>query len=234
MSSRFLMLTLTLCFCLAALGCTKPSSSAPGNSAPDSSQNASPPAAAPGAPSTESSPQSPPLEAQAEPIRVPAGTTLNVRLREAVGSKISQAGQGFSATLAHPVDVGGRQVIPSGSVASGIVVDAAPLGRFKGGARLQLKLTSLRVEGRELPIETSSIVRTEKGKGKRTAVLAGGGAALGALIGGLAGGGKGAAIGALAGGGGGTAGAAFTGNKEIELPAESVLSFKLAHPLEIK
>ena len=65
-------------------------------------------------------------------------------------------------------------------------------------------------------------------------MLAGGGAGLGALIGGLAGGGKGAAIGAAAGAGAGGAGAAFTGNKEIVLPAESALSFTLAQPLEVK
>jgi hypothetical protein len=57
---------------------------------------------------------------------------------------------------------------------------------------------------------------------------------LGALIGGLAGGGKGAAIGALAGAGAGTAGTAYTGNKDIVLPAESAVSFKLEQPLEIK
>jgi hypothetical protein len=73
-----------------------------------------------------------------------------------------------------------------------------------------------------------------KGKGKRTATLIGGGAGLGAIIGGIAGGGKGAAIGALAGGGAGTAGTAFTNNKDIVLPAESALSFKLAQPVQIK
>jgi hypothetical protein len=65
-------------------------------------------------------------------------------------------------------------------------------------------------------------------------VAVGGGAGLGAIIGGLAGGGKGAAIGVLAGAGAGTAGAAFTGNKDIVLPAESALSFKLLQPLVLK
>jgi hypothetical protein len=113
-------------------------------------------------------------------------------------------------------------------------LDAKPLGRFKGGAVLRLKLDSVEVHGKEHRVETSALVRSAKGKGKRTAAMAGGGAGLGALIGGLAGGGKGAAIGAIAGGGAGTAGAAFTGNKDIVLPAESALSFKLEQPLEIK
>lgn len=172
-----------------------------------------------------------------EPVKsvvVPAGTVLTVRLGEAVGSKISQPGQTFSATLASPVELEGKTVIPDGATASGTVVDAKPLGRFKGGARLQLKLTSLNVNGKDHAIETSSLVRTQKGKGKRTATMVGGGAGVGALIGGLAGGGKGAAIGAAAGAGAGTAGTAFTGNKEIVLPAESAVSFKLEQPLEVK
>jgi len=113
-------------------------------------------------------------------------------------------------------------------------MDAKPLGRFKGGAVLQLRLDSININGSDRPVQTSAITRSATGKGKRTAVLAGGGAGLGALIGGLAGGGKGAAIGALAGGGAGGAGAAFTGNKDIVLPAESALSFKLEQPLQLK
>jgi hypothetical protein len=159
---------------------------------------------------------------------------MTVRLGQAVGSKISTAGQTFTATVASPVTVEGKTVIPSGASASGTVVDAKPLGRFKGGASLQLRLTSVSVNGADQAVSTSSVTRVASGKGKRTAILAGGGAGLGALIGGLAGGGKGAAIGALAGGGAGTGGAAFTGNKDIILPAESALSFKLEQPIEVK
>jgi hypothetical protein len=130
--------------------------------------------------------------------------------------------------------VDGNTVIPAGASARGTVVDAKALGRFKGGALLELRLNSITVNGTKQTIETSAISRTLKGKGKRTAVMAGGGTALGAIIGGLAGGGKGAAIGAAAGAGAGTGGAAFTGNKEIVFPAESALSFRLKSPLEVK
>ena len=99
---------------------------------------------------------------------------------------------------------------------------------------LQVKLTSIKVNGAERSIDTSAVTRSEKGKGKRTATFIGGGAGGGALIGGLAGGGKGALIGAALGAGAGTAGAAYTGAKEIVLPAESALSFKLSQPLTIK
>jgi len=85
-----------------------------------------------------------------------------------------------------------------------------------------------------MTVETATLSQTIKGKGKRTGVLVGGGAGLGAVIGGLTGGGKGAAIGALAGGGAGTAGSAYTGNKEIVLPAESAVAFTLKQPLRVR
>jgi hypothetical protein len=165
---------------------------------------------------------------------VPAGQHIVVRLNQAVGSKISSPGQAFSATVTQPVEVNGRVVIPANAEATGTVVEAVPLGRFKGGARLRLALNSIRVEGNTYKVEAAAISQSMKGKGKRTAVAVGGGTGLGALIGGLAGGGKGAAIGAIAGAGAGTAGAAFTGNKDIVLPAETALSFKLTQPLEVK
>jgi hypothetical protein len=222
MRSHFVALTLSLYLSLALLAC----SSKPSNSNADNT----PSGADKGPGSTISKIKS----EISKPVVVPAGTVLTVRLDEAVGSKISQPGQTFSATLANPVEVEGKAVIPEGATASGTVVDAKPLGRFKGGARLQLQLTSVNISGKDHAVETSSMVRTAKGKGKRTATMIGGGAGVGALIGGLAGGGKGAGIGALAGAGAGTAGTAFTGNKEIVLPAESALSFKLEQPLEIK
>jgi hypothetical protein len=251
MRTRLAALTLGLYLSVFVLGCnSKPADSAASNSsdsaaspAPNSGAASSPSGSAAGAGSSGgsgsamsnmSSMKSEPKHEEPKVMVVPAGTVLTVRLGQAVGSKISTAGQTFTATLASPVAVEGKTAIPSGATASGTVVDAKPLGRFKGGAVLQLRLTSITVNGTEQSVSTSSLTRTESGKGKRTAIMAGGGAGLGALIGGLAGGGKGAAIGALAGGGAGTGGAAFTGNKDIVLPAESALSFKLEQPLEVK
>ena len=175
-----------------------------------------------------------PVEApKPEPIVVPAGTVLTVITGQSLGSKTSTSGQAFIATLAQPVGAGGRTALPKGATVSGTVVTAKAKGKIKGEGQLDLVLTSISVRGRTYPIKTNLLSSTEKGKGKRTAATTGGGAAGGALIGGLAGGGKGAGIGALVGAGAGLVGGAFTGNKQIELPAESALSFTLTSSLTL-
>jgi hypothetical protein len=238
MPSRALLVLSVFCMFMLVACTSKPADTASGSGSSSSSQNMSAPSNSAGGNAT-SSPATPAAAPAAaapvpQPVVVLAGTTLTVRLGNAVGSKISSPGDSFSATLASDMTVDGNMVIPKGASVRGTVVDAKPLGRFKGGALLELRLTSITINGTEQKIETSAIERTQKGKGKRTAVLAGGGTALGAIVGGIAGGGKGAAIGALAGGGAGAGGAAFTGNKEIVFPAESALSFKLKSPLEVK
>ncbi|HXZ33826.1 MAG TPA: hypothetical protein VEH30_16235 [Terriglobales bacterium] len=224
MQTRLAAFALAVYLSLTVLGCSKKTDQS-------ADQNAANTPAATPAPAVKAEE---PKKPRVETVTVPAGTSLTVRLGEAVGSKISQPGQSFSASLADAVQVDGKTVIPAGAAARGTVVDAKPLGRFKGGASLQLQLVSITINGTERQIQTAAVSQTEKGKGKRTAVLAGGGAGLGALIGGLAGGGKGAAIGAAAGAGAGGAGAAFTGNKDIVMPAESALTFSLSQPLEVK
>jgi hypothetical protein len=164
-------------------------------------------------------------------VTVPAGTMLVVRLNQTLSSKSSRSGDSFTATLAQPVAVNGKAVIPQHAEAAGTVQEAAPLGRFKGGARLKIVLNSITVNGNAVPVQTAVYSRAVAGKGKRSAGIIGGGAGVGAIIGAIAGGGKGAAIGALAGAGAGTAGAAFTGNKDIVLPAESAVTFKLLKPV---
>lgn len=142
-----------------------------------------------------------------------------------LSSKTAQDGQTFTGTLANGIAVHGKVAIPAGSEVTGVVTEAKSAGKFKGEAILAVKLTSINVRGVPRNVSTDEYVVTQKGKGKRSAVMIGGGAGGGALIGGLAGGGKGALIGGLVGAGAGTAGAAFTGNKELTIPAESVANF---------
>lgn len=219
------LVLLVFSFLLACQKSNAPATTTDNSGTPSATGSPSPIAA--GGPEQSQATQPP------EPLVIPAGTTITVRLGEELSSKTSQAGQGFAATVAQPVVVNGQTVIHSGAGAHGTVVDAKALGHFKGGALLEVSLDSVSVQGRDRAIQTTAVARTEKGKGKRSAGFIGGGAGAGALIGALAGGGKGAAIGALAGGGAGTAGAAFTGNKDIVLPAETALSFKLKQPLEV-
>ena len=168
------------------------------------------------------------------PVVVPAGTVLTVRLGQSLSSKDSRTGSVFTATTANPVTINTKMVIPQGSEAQGVVRDAKKAGRFKGGAVLNLELTSLVVNGLKYNIRTQGVSQTSTGKGKRTAGIVAGGAGGGAAIGGLAGGGKGAAIGALAGAAAGTIGAGATGNRDITMPAESAISFELLQPLTLK
>ncbi|MGO8986085.1 MAG: BON domain-containing protein [Terriglobales bacterium] len=167
------------------------------------------------------------------PIVVPAGTVLTVRVGQALSSNNSHAGDSFPATLDKAVSVAGVTAIPARSRVSGTVVTAKAKGKIKGEGELSLALTSITVQGQTYNIKTSVLNKTIQGKGKRTAATTGGGAAGGALIGGLAGGGKGAAIGALVGGGAGLAGGAATGNQQIQIPVESVQSFRLSAPLTL-
>jgi hypothetical protein len=193
-------------------------------STPDASQAANQPQAPPPTPAP---PPPPP------PIVIPAGKVLTVTVDQEVSTKTANAGDHFDASLAEPVRVNGTEVLRAGTKVSGVVTQAQSAGRLKGSSVLGLGLDSITVHGKTYRLETSSVAENSKGRGKRTGIGAGGGAAFGAIIGAIAGGGKGAALGALAGGGAGAGGAAFTGKRDITVPAETRLDFKLAEPVTI-
>jgi hypothetical protein len=200
---------------LALSGCSKPATT-PDATTSSGGNSASAPAPAP-----------------APPIVVPSGTILSVTVDQSISSKTNNPGDHFDASLAAPVIVGEKQVIASGAKVVGTVTHAKSAGRFKGHAELGVTINSINVNGETYALKTSFVSEAGKGRGKRTAIGVGGGAAFGAIIGALAGGGKGAAIGAGAGAGAGTAGAAFTGNRDITINAETNLRFRLREPLEI-
>ncbi len=168
-----------------------------------------------------------------KPITLPEGTALHVVLDQSLSSGTSRSGDEFEATVSEPIVVDGKTVIPKDAHAKGRVVDAKSSGRLHSPARLEITLTSVEAGGKWYDIDTSDAGRTGKNHNKHNLVFIGGGAAGGALLGGLIGGGKGALIGSAVGAGGGTAAAAATGKQEVSLPAESHLAFRLAKPVTI-
>lgn len=232
MRSRLILFALSVCLALTLLACTSkpPADNSTATSNPTDTN------ATGGSETKEHKEHKKEAkeEKKPQPVIVPAGTSITVSLGSALGSKLSNGGDTFKGTVAKDITVGNQVVIPSGSPVTGTVVDAKPLGRFKGGAALDIRLTSINLNGYDMQVQTAAKSFTAKGKGKRTAVLTGGGAALGGIIGALAGGGKGAAIGLAAGAGAGAGGSAFTGNKEIVLPAESDVTFELTQQLELE
>jgi hypothetical protein len=202
------------------------------NPASTSAPAASPQSAAP-APSSAGA-QEASNAPQPAPVVVPDGTTLHIRINQRISVKTSHEGDPFDGTIVSPVAVNGVEVIPAGSIARGRVVASHKRGHFKGRSVLELTLTGLDVNGRHYRLDTGTVVRTKNGKGKRTAAFIGGGAGVGMLIGGVASGGVGLLIGGLSGAGAGTLGAAFTGNKDIDIPAETVMSFRLDQPIQLR
>ena len=171
------------------------------------------------APTATTAPAPPPVR-----LTVPAGTSVRIRLNGGLAASRNEVGDRFTGVLEAPVVSHGETVFASGTPVSGEVVSSKGKGRFKGAGDLGITLTAIGHES----VETGVYEKNAKGRGKRTAGFAGGGAGLGALIGGLAGGGKGALIGGLAGAGGGTAAGAYTGSRDVTIPAESVIAFRLS------
>jgi hypothetical protein len=216
-------------------GCTNKTSPAPAAQTQPGAVGANPADTANNAPGNPSNAANTASAAPApQPALVlPRGTRLQVRLNQTIDVKHVESGDRFTGVLAEPVVEGNTVAVPSGSAATGEVLLAHKRGRFKGKSVLALTLTRLEVNGTPYRIDTSSLAQTKKGKGKRSAALIGGGAGMGMLIGGLATGGVGLLVGGLAGGGAGALGAAFTGNRDLSIPAESVITFRLQDALTL-
>jgi hypothetical protein len=165
-------------------------------------------------------------------LTIPAGTTVAVRLQSSVSSATAQAGQHFEAVLDEPLVVNGQTVAQRGAAVVGRVVQARKSGRLHNSGYLRLTLASVNVNGKDVPVQASSIFVQGASHKKRNVALIGGGSGAGALIGALAGGGKGALIGAGVGAAAGTTGAYATGEKDVTFAAERRLSFRLTQPVK--
>jgi hypothetical protein len=167
-------------------------------------------------------------------LTIPAGTELAVRVNERIDVKHAVAGEHFSGEIVEPVSQNGGVVIPAGTPVHGRIDEAHRRGHFKGRSYLELRLVSMTLNGNEYGLDTHDTVRSKKGKGKRSAGFIGGLTGAGMLIGGVASGGVGLAIGAASGAGAGTLLAGATGNRDIVIPAESIVHFRLADQLVVQ
>lgn len=185
------------------------------------------------APAPDPVPVTPPPPPPPVKITVPTGTTLAVRLEDALDSEVNQIGQTFGASLTSVITADGEVAIPAGSRIQGHIVDLKSAGKFAGQSILVLQLDSITSGGRTYNLSTDQFKKEGSSRGKNTAEKVGAGAGIGAIIGALAGGGKGAAIGAAAGGGLGGGVQAATKGQQIKLPVETVLNFTLQAPVTV-
>jgi hypothetical protein len=156
---------------------------------------------------------------------IPAGTTIKVRTIDRLTSAEARVGDNFHATLEEPITVNDKELYPRGADVTGRVVDVHVSGRLSEPGELDLVLNTVSSGGRTSSLRVAPLIMKGDSHGKSNATKIGGGAALGAIIGAIAGGGKGAAVGTVAGGAAGTGAAAATGKKEVEIPSETILSF---------
>lgn len=167
-------------------------------------------------------------------VTIPAGTTLRLELKSAVGSDTSTVEQAVSAALRAPVTIDGRVALPAGTEVMGVVTDVERSGRVKGRARVAYRFNSVRAGGENIDIQTSAISHmaeaTKGSDAKKIAIGAGAGAAVGALLGG----GDGAAKGAAIGGAGGTGVVLATRGKEVHLGPGADVTTKLTAPITVR
>ena len=219
---------------------TQPSGTQPPDAPPPGD---APPTNAPPLPNTPPAPRdAPPATysrdrlAQAvpgAPISVPVGQTLLVRMIDSVDSRKNNVGDVFHASLETDLTVNGYLVAHKGADVYGKLAYTKDSGHFSGAAELELELTRIVVDGNSYPVVSDDYTLKGKGRGGDTAKKVGGGAILGAIIGGIAGGGAGAAIGAGAGGAVGAGVQVFTRGKEVKVPSETLLEFKLQQPATV-
>lgn len=172
-------------------------------------------------------------QAATSKVAVPAGTRILIRMVDPVDSSKQKVGYRFTANLETNLQVDDVVVAPRGSTVYGRLANAKSAGNVSGGAELTLELTDIVINGTAYPLLTSSYEVASQGQGSKTAKRVVGGTGLGALVGGLAGGGKGAAIGAGAGAAAGTTVSAASKGKQVSVPSESLLEFRLEQPASL-
>ncbi len=170
---------------------------------------------------------------QAAGLTLPADTNITVRMIDSVNSQTARLGQIFKASVDEPVVVNGQAVIPRGADVLTKLVEDQQSGKIQGRTVLALALVSINVNGRVVDVTSTDVRTTSSSRGARTGTLVGGGAALGAIVGAIAGGGKGAAIGAGSGAALGGGAEVMTSGQQVKIPSETRLTFRLQTPVQI-
>ncbi len=164
-------------------------------------------------------------------IEIPSGTNLIIRMLDSVDSEHDSVGKTFRATIDEPVMVNGQVAVPRGAEAVTKLIVDTESGKFTGKTALTLGLQSLQINGRVIDITTSEVTKTSASRTSHTAKTVGGGAVVGAVLGGIIAGGKGAVIGAATGGAIGAGADILTKGQKVKIPSETRLSFLLQRSL---
>ncbi|MDQ6701070.1 MAG: hypothetical protein M3Z36_12895 [Acidobacteriota bacterium] len=168
---------------------------------------------------------------------IPSGAELSVRTNEKIDSKNASEGRTYSAEIARDVmDENGNLFVPKGSEAQ-LVIKSMSGGSLAGSSDLVLDVQSVMVNGQRYMVSTQDLRqsggRDGIGRNRRTAEVVGGGTAIGTLLGAIGGGGKGALIGAIAGAAAGAGVQVLTKGREVQVPAETILNFRLDQPMQL-
>ncbi|MFL6450716.1 MAG: hypothetical protein ACJ746_23985 [Bryobacteraceae bacterium] len=167
-------------------------------------------------------------------VAIPVGTQVVVRLIDSVNSEVDHLGQTYRVSLDEPVVVNGQTAIPRGADAVAFLIDSEHSGKIQGRTSLTLDLKTITVNGRQYDVTTTGVSQASQGRGEKSAKVIGGTAAVGAIIGAIAGGGKGAAIGAGSGAAVGTAAQVMTSGQKVKVPSETRLTFTLQNALNLQ
>ncbi len=166
-------------------------------------------------------------------IIIPVDTTVSIRMIDTVDSERARLGQTFRASLDEPIFVNGQEVVPRGSDVLTKLVEDQQSGKIEGRAKLTLALATITINGRPVDVTSTDVSQSSASRGAKSAGVIGGTAALGAIIGAIAGGGKGAAIGAGSGAAVGTGAEVMTAGQKVRIPSETRLTFRLQSPVQI-
>ena len=169
----------------------------------------------------------------AKPATIPEGSNIVIRMIDDVDSDRDKLGQTYRAAIDEAVVVDGETVIVRGADVTVRLIDDKESGKLSGRTELTLDLDSIVVGGQKIDVHTQSVTTASESRTKETGKVVGGGAALGAIIGAIAGGGKGAAIGAVTGAGAGAAVQIMTKGQKVRIPSESRLTFSLQQALKL-